>query len=1387
MKRQRNDEVGDMSASDVEVWVRLEDETDEQAHLVAVAKTGFVAHLIKNVCTALSISEKDVKGISLNNTLLSTRTKLDSLDLTNSTFIILRKTGSNDLTASSTENKEVVEVVNSPAPPAEPQPSADAPKVTPPEDVPEDGLRQILPAFCFVKPQPEVKVKISYRCLQHPAAKTIDSVSLFSTLKELKRIIAKNENIEISDQVAIDLHVRSFGLLFHKKTETLTLAELGFNELMFNTDDTIGLENNMLYVVFRSSAPTTSNKQEWGRLDMSTSWNPFQKKQSEQGMTQFLSALYVISKYLDQNGDEANFFMGHLYTLIKFPPTILALYCLMKNKKLYAEQKAALVNGLFIAFRSIVPRQVCADDSKIFEHSLNAFGYLLNEGRKQYDHVNGSVFETVSLTCPLTFAQLLDPVRITNSKKNQAYNRKSIIDRMPGGSLFIETSPFAVLTPDRIAPDSRAKLLLLYHPFSDDVIIMTNYNENQSEGPRSTPVQLNEWFKIASKTENINILKITPPLALRNAAAPVLTKDDKGKICVYVGPEPCSVGTAVLYNPYTKQSKSVRPDDLAKTLGQAGEAVDNREVTEAIMVCLDTSGSMDDYSFSKEDNEDEKIDIEMTPTEVENEIKEISKWEWIPILKNLFKTKRNEVFAEIAAEGMIAKFITENYKEKLSRFLMDPFLVVIQLDMPLWPVNCNFLQWLPDTVLNKIYEIVQILPEQKTEFSLPIPRNPITVNFISLKGDKKWSFEVDRTFKVSLIKKALIHAQQQHALQSSSSSSQQQKHEVKLIFRGSFMEDGNTLGDYDVVDGSTVSTVWTITDIVEEKKQIPRVADADPEREDEEEDGGEDEEGIGGLFGDDDDDENDVSRRDNEGEENFIEITITTEHDEKDHVLRVDANRSIQYLRYILWEQLDCRPSQFSLWQGFQDVNGWAERAYVDENSTIDTLLDSDDAIRYGPRDRKKVDPRLTRLETVKQLFHAFINRSQAYDYPHQIGLILFNNKVKQACPLTPLFEVFRDHVDKAYADGGTNLYGAINTAGHLLVNFKLKHEKASLRILCFTDGEDTLRTVNPEPCAATLRMNGIILDAIMIGEGKNNEILRAIAKSTGGYAFAPQTLTEALNLNELETLLAVSERPPGKIEDSSTPDFLKKYADLTAYPWDICTRDSVPSRKMPTALQLPVVDIETALQKASDDASSMDLEEGNTATKESSTDAPSDPATSTAAAKNTESSKERVRHIMKELRLLAKNPHPNFDIFPTQDDIGFWRLVMEVDEGSHYSGGTWLLYVEFPLDYPLKAPEIRFVTPIRHSNVNQYGKICHSIFNRNWTADTTMHTVLQCIYGLMLNPDTDDPLDTNLALSFFSASGDYEAAIMKHVEKFAKQKNRDAWKKEFEQENRNQ
>merc|ERR1719498_333449 len=107
-------------------------------------------------------------------------------------------------------------------------------------------------------------------------------------------------------------------------------------------------------------------------------------------------------------------------------------------------------------------------------------------------------------------------------------------------------------------------------------------------------------------------------------------------------------------------------------------------------------------------------------------------------------------------------------------------------------------------------------------------------------------------------------------------------------------------------------------------------------------------------------------------------------------------------------------------------------------------------------------------------------------------------------------------------------------------------------------------------------------------------------------------------------------------------------------------------------------------------------------------------------------------------------------------------------DMYTPYAGGHCLLYIMFPAEYPECPPEVRFVTPIRHCNVNAYGRVCHSILDRNYTSDTTVLSIMECIYGLLLNPDYDDPLDSTLALEFYEASGIYEDSIRRHVNRHA-------------------
>lgn len=288
---------------------------------------------------------------------------------------------------------------------------------------------------------------------------------------------------------------------------------------------------------------------------------------------------------------------------------------------------------------------------------------------------------------------------------------------------------------------------------------------------------------------------------------------------------------------------------------------------------------------------------------------------------------------------------------------------------------------------------------------------------------------------------------------------------------------------------------------------------------------------------------------------------------------------------------------------------------------------------------------------------------------------------------------------------------------------------QAKCRILCLTDGCDTVKKRVPWQVAKGLQEKDIIVDAVLIGPASEDSNLPAIAKATNGYVFSPPTLKvrpnpafpgaallgisvyqltflqDALNLNELETFLCLAERPV--LSPPKPITSYMSYNPLLSTKADRCDDGHLPQRKMPEEMKNPVVPLATSLQKP-------------------------------AQGKSTTTS--RTREILRQMKQLVDAPHPNIDIFPCEEDIGFWRGVLEGTfdlqplrvltqetpgwnsppviefQGAHpcfvgpeetpYEGGAWEIYVKFPETFPVASPEVRFVTPIKHCNVNQYGTV---------------------------------------------------------------------------------
>jgi ubiquitin-protein ligase len=78
----------------------------------------------------------------------------------------------------------------------------------------------------------------------------------------------------------------------------------------------------------------------------------------------------------------------------------------------------------------------------------------------------------------------------------------------------------------------------------------------------------------------------------------------------------------------------------------------------------------------------------------------------------------------------------------------------------------------------------------------------------------------------------------------------------------------------------------------------------------------------------------------------------------------------------------------------------------------------------------------------------------------------------------------------------------------------------------------------------------------------------------------------------------------------------------------------------------------------------------------------------------------------MQEIGDIAAHSHPSYDVYVSESNMGFWKVVLEGPAESAYASGTFVLYLDMEDEYPRRAPKGRFITPIFHPNINPHGRI---------------------------------------------------------------------------------
>ena len=156
------------------------------------------------------------------------------------------------------------------------------------------------------------------------------------------------------------------------------------------------------------------------------------------------------------------------------------------------------------------------------------------------------------------------------------------------------------------------------------------------------------------------------------------------------------------------------------------------------------------------------------------------------------------------------------------------------------------------------------------------------------------------------------------------------------------------------------------------------------------------------------------------------------------------------------------------------------------------------------------------------------------------------------------------------------------------------------------------------------------------------------------------------------------------------------------------------------------------------------------------------------------------IDRIITEFNDLCNNPMTGMGFtlsLVNESDYTKWRITLIGPNDTSYKNGLFIIEIKFPGEFPQKAPEAYFITPIYHINVNpkskkmnnmeELGHICIAFLNW-WKPQNKMRDVILSIFALFYMQNPDSPYGFDRADECRDNRQLYEEKIRYFTKKYA-------------------
>ncbi|CAF1596612.1 unnamed protein product, partial [Adineta ricciae] len=125
---------------------------------------------------------------------------------------------------------------------------------------------------------------------------------------------------------------------------------------------------------------------------------------------------------------------------------------------------------------------------------------------------------------------------------------------------------------------------------------------------------------------------------------------------------------------------------------------------------------------------------------------------------------------------------------------------------------------------------------------------------------------------------------------------------------------------------------------------------------------------------------------------------------------------------------------------------------------------------------------------------------------------------------------------------------------------------------------------------------------------------------------------------------------------------------------------------------------------------------------------------------------------LLKQLRELNRHPVEGISAGLIDESNPYaWNVILVGPTDTLYEGGFFKARLDFPKDYPIKPPKMKFVSEIWHPNIEKNGDVCISILHEpgvdqfgyekaseRWSPVQSVETILLSVLSMLSDPNCD-------------------------------------------------